>query len=266
MSELNLQKVEAAPIVPFRPGEIQEGIQGDLNPEDRNITRLKQIQNVGDASMAWPNNRGDFLLNNILCPKPIELSFFGSAGYYVQNIPFGSEQRPITFPSAQEVMANGGNLKQYVKAGQDDMNFVPASDLFVILSYPAPKAAAPVAATNGKAKAARPGKKAAAPAAATNGKNWFSDLPNALPFENLILILAVWTARGTAYRALLPRLRSEQARLARENQPLVSARFTLEGANQKIGVNNIWVPILTLQPTVNSPAFVEFVRASIKGK
>ena len=194
-----------------------QGIQGEFGGGDVRFPYFGIIHGVGPNFAKFPRNAGDLLYNGeTLVPKPVELSFYGVQKKYVQNLRYDpTGPRPNEFLTTQQVIQAGGNLKEYVTAGSDDNNYVSHAVCHIVLFAP-------------KAK----------------GKSWAEGLDLAIPNGSEYLVPALWTLRGTSYRAIVPQLIMADARLRKQNKTLAAQRWNLDTRNTKMGSNFVFVPVL----------------------
>ena len=176
----------------------------------------------------FPRNAGDLLYNGEnFVPKPVELSFYGVQKKYVQNLRYDpTGPRPNEFLTTQQVIQAGGNLKEFVPAGSDDNNYVSQAVCHIVLF--------------------------ASKVKGMKEKSWAEDLDLAIPNGSEFLVPALWTLRGTAYRAIVPQLIMADSRLRKQNKTLAAQRWTLDTKNLKMGANFVFVPVLDKVEKLNS--------------
>jgi hypothetical protein len=233
MSEIsvdNLGDDDNSEVVPFVEPAISpiSGLHG-FTSRDIKYPTLSIIHGVGPNFAKFPKSAGELIYNNeLLIPKPIDVTFYGSEVVYMQNLSYDpTGPRANQFSSAREVIAAGGNLKEYVKAGQDDNNYIPTARCFIVLF--APKSTAKVT------------------------KPWYTGLDLAFPNGTETMILGSWILRGSAYRAIVPMLIMSESRLRKEGKTLAAQRFKLDVKHQKMGDNFVFVPVLTKVEKPKSP-------------
>lgn len=217
-------------VVPFTEPSVSPiaGIQGEFGGQDVKFPYLSIIHGVGSSFAKFPKNTGDLLYNGeTLVDRPVELSFYGVEKLYVQNLRFDPQgPRPNIFKTTQQVLAAGGNLKEYVTAGSDDQNYIPNAVCHVALFAP------------------KPTKK--------GEKSWANGLDLAIPDGDETLVPAIWTLRGTAYRTIVPQLIMADSRLRKEKKTLAHQRWTLDTKHVKMGANFVYVPVFSKVAELNS--------------
>ena len=218
---------EGSDVVPFSEPSVSpiQGIQGEFGGGDIKFPYFGIIHGVGPNFAKFPKNAGDLLYNGeTLVTKPVQLSFYGVQKKYVQNLRYDpTGPRPNEYTTTQQVIAAGGNLKEFVVAGSDDNNYVSNAVCHIVLF--APK-----------------GKKA----------SWAEGLDLAIPNGTEYLVPALWTLRGTSYRAIVPQLIMADSRLRKEKKTLASQRWNLDTKNMKMGSNFVYVPLLEKADKLNS--------------
>ena len=220
MSEIAISDLgdDSNEVVPFTEPSISPiaGIQGEFGSQDVKFPYFGIIHGVGASFAKFPKNTGDFLYNGeTLVDRPVELSFYGVQKQYVQNLRFDPQgPRPNIFNTTQQVIQAGGNLKEFVTAGSDDNNYVPNAVCHIALFAPKGK------------------------------KSWADGLDLAIQNGQEILVPAIWTLRGTAYRAIVPQLIMASSRLGKERKPLASQRWNLDTRHVKLGSNFVYTPVL----------------------
>ena len=207
-------------VVPFSEPSVSpiQGIQGEFGGGDVKFPYFGIIHGVGPNFAKFPRNAGDLLYNGEnLVPKPVELSFYGVQKKYVQNLRYDpTGPRPNEFLTTQQVIQAGGNLKEFVPAGSDDNNYVANAVCHIVLFAPKMK---------GKV-------------------SWAETLDLAIPNGSEFLVPALWTLRGTSYRAIVPQLIMADSRLRKQAKTLAAQRWTLDTKNMKMGANFVFVPVL----------------------
>ena len=215
-------------VVPFSEPSVSpiQGIQGEFGGSDVKFPYFGIIHGVGPNFAKFPRNAGDLLYNGEnLVPKPAELSFYGVQKKYVQNLRYDpTGPRPNEFLTTQQVIQAGGNLKEFVPAGSDDNNYVANAVCHIVLFAP-------------KAK----------------GKSWAEGLDLAIPNGSEFLVPALWTLRGTSYRAIVPQLIMADSRLRKSGKTLAAQRWTLDTKNIKLGSNFVFIPVIDKIEVLNKP-------------
>lgn len=204
------------------------GLHG-FTSRDVKYPTLSIIHGVGPNFAKFPRSAGELIYNNeTLIPKPIDITFYGSEVVYMQNLAYDpTGPRANQFNTAREVLAAGGNLKEYVRAGADDNNYIPTARCFIVLFAPKPTS--------------------------KGAKSWTQGLDLAFPNGTEIMVLGSWILRGSAYRAIVPLLILAESRLRKEGKPLAAQRFKLDVRHQKMGDNFVFIPVLSKVESPNSP-------------
>jgi hypothetical protein len=228
-------------VVPFVEPSVSpiSGIQGEFGGGDIKYPVFSIIHGVGPNFAKFPKNAGDLIYNNeTLVTKPVELSFYGVQKQYVQNLAYDpTGPRPNICSTAQQVLAAGGNLKEYVRAGADDNNYIANAICHICLFAP---------------------KKGV--------KSWVTGLDLVVSNGNEILIPASWTLRGTSYRAIIPILIMADSRLKKEGKILAAQRFKLDTRHQKMGDNFVFIPVLTKVEQLNGEETLALLNENFGGK
>lgn len=245
MSEItvgNLGDDDRDEVIPFVEPSVSPiaGIQGEFGGHDIRYPFFGIIHGVGPSFAKFPKNAGDLLYNgDTLVPKPVEMSFYGVQKQYVQNLPYDpTGPRANVFSNTQQVLTAGGNLKEYVKAGADDNNYIANAICHISLFAPFSK---------------------------KNTKSWADGLDLAVSNDNEWLIPASWTLRGTAYRAIVPMLIMADMRLRKEGKTLAAQRFSLDTKHQKMGDNFVFVPILSKVNKLNGEGTLALLKENFGG-
>lgn len=214
--------------VPFQEPSVSpiQGIQGEFGGGDVKFPYFGIIHGVGPNFAKFPKNAGDLLYNGeTLVTKPVQISFYGVQKKYVQNLRYDpTGPRPNEFTTTQQVIAAGGNLKEFVAAGSDDNNYVSNAVCHIVLF--APKV--------------------------TKKASWADGLDLAIPNGSEYLVPALWTLRGTSYRAIVPQLIMADSRLRKEKKTLAAQRWELDTKNMKMGSNFVYVPVMEKVDKLNS--------------
>lgn len=224
-------------VVPFSEPSVSpiQGIQGEFGGGDVKFPYFGIIHGVGPNFAKFPRNAGDLLYNGEnLVPKPVELSFYGVQKKYVQNLRYDpTGPRANEFLTTQQVIQAGGNLKEFVPAGSDDNNYVANAVCHIVLFE--------------KRKNSKNKK--------DEGFEWAGDLDLAIFDDGAdeLLVPALWTLRGTAYRAIVPQLIMADSRLRKQNKTLAAQRWTLDTKNMKMGANFVFIPVLDKVEKLNGP-------------
>jgi hypothetical protein len=211
------KKREAELPIPFKPVGVA-GVQGEFALDSGpRVPWFKIIQNVGKSSADFPMNHGGLLYHEkTIVPTPATISFFGLRGYYVQNLAFDAArlERPKVFDTVAEIEAAGGNVIPFIKPGMDDLNYIPAALVFLILEAP------------------------------DGAKSWAKNLEFAVSFEKKWFLPACYNIRSTQYRTVVPIVRTLGEAAKRDGCPLYHARYHFSTRLSPVGGNFVFVPIL----------------------
>lgn len=225
---------------PYKPSGELGGLHGEFSMLDRSMPQLKIIQNVGALSAKFPQNKGDILYGtDTFLPKPVRITFYGAQKLYQQNLAFEEGSFPKVYETSEQVEQAGGNLQQFVRAGHDDMNFVPIIMATVVAELPAPST--------------------------PKSKKNHEVLPvdGAFEYNGSSYVAAIYVARGTAFRALAGRLVGVRTQMQSARKQLAHFKFTLDSAYQKVGAFFVYVPVITRLPELNSDEFVSYLREEV---
>lgn len=89
------------------------GIEGEISRNDIRLPRINLVQKVGELSNIF--TPGCFLFNKEVILSngraPIEVTVLRFRKQYQQDIPYGSEEMPQNYDTAEEVLAAGGSLR-----------------------------------------------------------------------------------------------------------------------------------------------------------
>jgi hypothetical protein len=105
-------ETEHAPAV--IPHQDHDDVEGEITRADIRLPRLNIVQKVGDLSNIF--TPGDILFNKELVladgKKPIPVTVLRLKKMYQEKIPYGeSEEMPVAYETAQEVIDAGGSLR-----------------------------------------------------------------------------------------------------------------------------------------------------------
>ena len=88
------------------------GFEGEILPSEIRIPTLNVVQGVGDLADSFRS--GAIVLNKETQltdgGTPLEVTLLRCRKFYVENIPYGSEQRPAMYDKLQDVLKAGGTL------------------------------------------------------------------------------------------------------------------------------------------------------------
>jgi hypothetical protein len=241
VSVVDLGDGESNEVVPFSEPSVSpiQGIQGEFGGGDVKFPYFGIIHGVGPNFAKFPKNAGDLLYNGeTLIPKPAELSFYGVQKKYVQNLRYDpTGPRPNEFLTTQQVISAGGNLKEFVPAGSDDGNYVAHAVCHIVLFAPKLK----------------------------NKVSWAEGLDLTIIGEGEYVVPALWTLRGTSYRAIVPQLIMADSRLRKQQKTLAAQRWTLDTKNMKMGANFVFVPVLDRSDKLNKDETLELLAENFGG-
>ena len=133
------QAVPESQIVPAQSKAVavipsaDNGIEGEVSRNDIKLPRINLVQKVGDLSNLF--TPGVFLFNKEVIlsngKTPFEVTVLRLRKQYQQDLPYGSEELPQTYDTADEVLANGGSLKW-----GDDNYFKEIAHVQVVMEKP----------------------------------------------------------------------------------------------------------------------------------
>jgi hypothetical protein len=226
---------------PYRPAGELGGLHGEFSVLDRRMPQLKIVQNVGALSAKFPDRKGEILYGeHTFLAKPAGITIYGANKLYQQNLRYEEGVFPAVYETTQEVEKAGGNLKGFVRAGEDDTNFVPIILAHVVAELPAP--------------ASPKSKKGVAEITPVDG---------AFSYNGGTYVAGIYVARGSAYRALAGRLVGVRSQMQASQKQLAHFKFTLDSVYSKIGAFFVYVPIITRVGELNSDEFVAFLKKEV---
>lgn len=89
------------------------GIEGEISRHDIKLPRINLVQKVGDLSNLF--TPGMFLFNKEVVlsngKTPFQATVLRLKKQYQQDLPYGSEDMPQSYDTAEEVISSGGSLK-----------------------------------------------------------------------------------------------------------------------------------------------------------
>jgi len=95
------------------PTPVNNGIEGEVSRHDIKLPRINLVQKVGDLSNLF--TPGIFLFNKEVIlsngKTPFDVTVLRLRKQYQQDLPYGSEELPQAFDTAEEVINSGGSLK-----------------------------------------------------------------------------------------------------------------------------------------------------------
>lgn len=222
------------PIGAALSGAICAGLQGDFGEESSRIPFLSIGQKSSDITETNPLALGALVYaGKHLVPRPVTMSIFGGKMLYRQNLTFDrlNARAAKRFGTKEQVLAAGGNVERFVKAGADDSNYVPEMTCSVALF--APK-------SRGKLVC-------------------WADTPEVLKHSDsngVWIIPVLWPLRGVGYGEVVPNLRMIERALREDGKELGYARFELSTAKRTFSANSTHVPVISRLPEDNSPETV----------
>lgn len=91
---------------------VDNGVEGEISPGDIRLPRINLVQRVGDLCNDF--HPGSFLFNKEVLlsegKNPIEITALRLKKVYQQNLPYGSQETPVSFNTAAEMQEFGGSL------------------------------------------------------------------------------------------------------------------------------------------------------------
>lgn len=231
----NLPVVRPAGEFSLSFSNIGPGLEGDFGAEASRLPFLSVGQRTSDITEAHPEALGAIVYaGRHIVGKTATITIYGARQYYRQNLAFerNPSVRPLTFPTKEGVLAAGGNLEKFIKAGVDDNNYVTEMVAKTVIFSPA----------KGWAK----GDDVLSHPAGRNGT---------------LVVPALWTLRGVAYGENTPNLRMIDRALREDQKELAYAKFTMSVVKRIFsGGNSTFVPVLERLPEDNSGEIVEVLR------
>lgn len=102
--------VESTSLV-VAPAE-ESGLQGEISASDIRLPRINLVQKMSETAATF--RPGDVILDKTVklgdTTHPVSITVLRLKKQYQQDLPFGSEERPLVFDRADEVKANGGSV------------------------------------------------------------------------------------------------------------------------------------------------------------
>lgn len=185
------------------------GFEGEILPEEIRIPTLNIVQGVGDLADSFRS--GAVVLNKETLLSdggtPLGLTLLRCRKFYVENLPYGSEQRPALFDKLQDVLHAGGTLEWL---NDTPPTFQTVLQCQVLLERP---------------------------------EGAGGEFPYSYAGEDYAM--ALWTLRGMAFSRVGRSLLTFIAQLVNHGQPLYCARWMLTTTREKLkNKNTVAVPVL----------------------
>lgn len=206
-------------------------VQGQIDRSDLNIPSLKIVQAVGPMSELF--EPGLLVLtaggeNSVVLAgeeQEIQLTVLRIRKQYIENLEYGSEERPRIFDTIEDVQAAGGWIEWH---NNERPPFSPLATAVVVISCPEGL-----------------------------GEDEMAHFP--FEFQGGRYALALWTMKGTAYtRAAKNIFTASVYSLTAERGGLPTGAWTLSTKRVKAGQNMVYAPILKQAGTWD-PEFVQFL-------
>lgn len=181
-------------------------VTGDIDSGDITIPRLNVVQSVGQLCDLF--SPGGIVLNKETLlssgTTPVEVTVLRCRKQFVENLPYGTEERPQVFDRLEDVKAAGGTIEW---VGNIRPSYLPVLHVEALLRVP-------------------DGVEGSFP----------------LEFGGKPYALALWTLRGMAYtRAARGILTAAKLSL---RDGLYTGRWELTTTRTKVGRNSVFVPVL----------------------
>lgn len=221
-----LANVESSLTVPT------EMVQGQIDRSDISTPGLKIVQAVGPLSEMF--DPGCIVLTQggenslpITSPgqeQPLVLTVLRIRKQFIEDLPYGSEERPRIFDTIEDVQAAGGWIEWH---NNERPPFAKMATAMVVVAAPEDASAEELA-----------------------------HFP--YEFDGGKYALALWTIKGTAYQAAKAIFTASVYSLTPAKGGLVTGAWHLTTKREKRGQNMVWVPVLK-QAGVWDAEFVEFL-------
>lgn len=124
-----------APVAPASPAIVSEDsdMEGEISRSNIRLPRINIVQKVGDLSNLF--GPGSILFNKEVIlsdgKTPVEIVPLRLKKVYQQDLAYGSDDTPLTFELAEEVIAAGGSLHR-----NDDNYFAEVAHVQVAVARP----------------------------------------------------------------------------------------------------------------------------------
>lgn len=204
-----------------------EGMEGDIDRSDIKMPRLALGQNVGPLTNELGFKPGDFVFNKEVALGPnIKVTLVRISKYYLQDLPFGSEEMPLFFKTADDARRAGhlsiqDKYSMDKEARKDHKFFKPVLDADVLIE--------------GYATAE------------------YSSFP--LDFNGTPYALARWSLQSTAYSRVGKQFITDGTMALKSG--LSTKHYTVSAKREKLGANFVFVPTARLAGK-NSDEFVQW--------
>ena len=195
-----------------------EMVQGQIDRSDISTPGLKIVQAVGPLSEMF--DPGCIVLTMggenslpITAPGqevPIQLTVLRIRKQFIENLPYGSEERPRVFDTIQDVQAAGGWIEWH---NNERPPFSPMATAMVVVAAPE-----------------------------DCSEEELQHFP--YEFEGGKYALALWAIKGVAYQAAKAIFTASVYSLTAAKGGLVKGAWNLTTKREKRGQNMVWVPIL----------------------
>lgn len=216
------QNPETAVALPMTP---LEGAHGEFDPNETLVPRLNIVHGVGDLVDSFA--QGSVVYNRETeLQQPLKLTIFGYKKFWIQNIKFNKEVKPVKYYSLEDVVKSGGNVNDKVKEDEDPNNFRPGLDTLLAIELPIEQA----------------------------------DLPGSIDFEDKFYARALWVIQKTTYNNVIRQLNFVNLGLDKRGLSIASQSWTMRVERKQLTNNKVYLPKLTAG-NLHKPEFVEFLRA-----